>query len=370
MPADSPPTEPVPAGPATRDHCVVDFDDTALPAVLVVEDDPATRNAVARKVGRAGYPVHVASDGRAALDLLARQHVPIVISDWLMPGLDGPALCTELRTGEAYAFTYFIMLTALDADDSLAQAFHLGVDDYIAKPVRPSVLYARLTAARRIVSLEARLARKHLRAMRLNADLALTNDKLVHAAHHDDLTGLHNRQAMRRHVAELWQQPRPDAQSAPDLACLICDVDRFKRINDTHGHFIGDLALQRVAHTLRKAMPRSAFLARLGGDEFITIAPANALDALANAFQNALEQLAQPETPTPGVDPQAFPVLDFPIRITAGLARTTPDHPAESDLFRLADDALYQAKENGRGQLAVHPDARPNPPHATSAHAA
>ncbi len=138
---------------------------TAAPApdapairALLVDDDPLIRTLLAHLLAGRGYEVDEAVDGQEALDKLSRRPANLVVTDRHMPRMDGLALCRALRARPAAGYVYCVMLTSADDEGSLVEAMDAGVDDFIAKPLRPAELGARLRAAERVLRLESGLA--------------------------------------------------------------------------------------------------------------------------------------------------------------------------------------------------------------------
>ena len=131
--------------------------------ILIAEDDPVSRIVLQRALEADGHEVTAVADGRQALDRLEREGFPIVISDWLMPGLDGPALCRAVRKDEALRlarghgprYTYVLLLTSLEGRSPYLEAMEAGADDFLSKPLDRDLLTARLRVAERVLGLHA-----------------------------------------------------------------------------------------------------------------------------------------------------------------------------------------------------------------------
>jgi len=194
--------------------------------ILLVDDEPTQRLIMARLLKRAGYSVEVAGNGKEALGKIAAGDFQLMITDWEMPEMDGIALCRELRATPGKGYIYTILLTARDAIEHVVTGLQSGADDYLTKPVIEPELIARLNTGKRIVTLERSLRT----ANEENRRLSIT----------DPLTGAYN----RRYLTE--QLPREIDRAGRygrQLATVMCDVDHFKRINDTQGHHVGDEVL-------------------------------------------------------------------------------------------------------------------------------
>ena len=210
---------------------------------------------MARLLKRAGYEVEMASNGREALAKLEQGDFPLMITDWEMPEMDGIALCRALRSKEQ-GYTYIILLTSRDAIEHLVAGLQSGADDYLIKPVIEPELIARLNTGRRIVTLERSLRA----ANEENRRLSIT----------DPLTGVYNRRYL---MEQLPREIDRAARYGRQLSTIMCDVDHFKKINDTHGHLTGDEVLKWFATTLQSGVRTSDWIARYGGEEFVIVLP-------------------------------------------------------------------------------------------------
>jgi diguanylate cyclase (GGDEF)-like protein len=311
--------------------------------VMVVEDSPVSRLILLRTVERLGHEIVVARDGIHAWDLFADAAVDVVISDWVMPGLDGLELCRRIRNGDG-PYTYFIVLTALADKEHMVTAMEAGADDFLVKPLDHLSLQAGLIAAARVTALHHQLSDQRDQLERLNG---LLHDD----ARRDPLTTVGNRLRLDEDLRLL--SARVERYHHGYVAAL-CDLDFFKGYNDTFGHLAGDEVLKAVAATLVGTARRGDAVYRYGGEEFLVILAEQSERTGYVALERmrlAIEALAipHPANPPSGV-----------VTISAGLASlTTADKGSVDDWLRRADKALYAAKAGGRNQVAV--DTRPAP---------
>ncbi len=296
--------------------------------ILVAEDDPTSRQIMAHLLQRSGHTVLVAEDGSEAVEMIGPQ-IDIALIDWMMPGVDGVEVCERLKAatdGRAYV----IMVTAKSEKSDIVHALDHGADDYMAKPVDHEELLARIRAGKRVAQRERRLARAFVQA-RSEAD-------------RDGLTGLYSRRVFDKALAELTQPPRQEP-----VALLMIDLDHFKRVNDTHGHRVGDEVLRQVAEQVdSQVRADSDIVARYGGEEIAVIAPdigpAEAED-LAERIRAEVEQLRMVAGGTV-------------ISVTVSLGVAILEPSAEEDdpprtLIEEADARLYEAKQSGRNCVAA-----------------
>jgi two-component system chemotaxis response regulator CheY len=296
--------------------------------ILIVEDDPPQRLILRTILTRAGYEVLEAADGQAAWNIIQQDSVPLVITDWMMPHLDGLALINHIRQASLPYYTYVLLLTARDSRADVVEGLHSGADDYLTKPVDPEELKARILVGKRVVELEA-----SLRAAR---------DQLHDQATHDQLTGLLNRRALYERAAAFLSG---GGQQSLPISVLLVDVDKFKLVNDQHGHGIGDQALQLIAQTIEQAKRASDLVARWGGEEFMLFLPRTALQDALGVAERIRLRVADVGLPLPDGG-----LLSF--HVSVGVACTTCSIPSLLEtLVHQADEALYQAKRTGRNRV-------------------
>lgn len=129
--------------------------------ILVVDDDPDIRQLLQRHLGNQGFEVITAGDGREALEILLNTDVRLVITDWMMPEMDGAALCNSIRSASLSGYVYVIFLTARTKKEDIIKGMEAGADDYLIKPFNAEELKARVNAGRRILLLEHSLIAKN-----------------------------------------------------------------------------------------------------------------------------------------------------------------------------------------------------------------
>lgn len=310
--------------------------------VLIADHDASSLRHLAEQLTSAGYEVLTATNGAEALRVLRAEDVRLLITDSVMPDMDGLRICRALRETEEVGFVYIILLTADTDSNSLLDAFEAGADDYIHRPYEPQELLARLKAGARMVDLESRLAAHKLAAVRANAEFAVLNEKLEHAATTDELTGLGNRRLAMERLGEAWAT---SVRTGKPLACMAIDIDHFKKINDTYGHQAGDLVLRETAAMLRQAARAGEPLFRIGGEEFLLLCP-DAMEDAAALGAERLRRAVAANTVTYGAERVSA-------TISVGVARRDGTLSDAGGLVRRADEALYGAKRNGRNRVCV-----------------
>jgi diguanylate cyclase (GGDEF)-like protein len=306
--------------------------------VLCVDDSAMARRLVTRYVADLGHVPSAAADGEEAWQAFqANPNIDAIISDWLMPGVDGLQLCQRVRASGDRPYTFFLLLTSVTGKPQVIQAMRAGVDDYLVKPFQKEDLEARLINAARVRDLYLDLARKQ-------AELEELNSKLFDQARTDPLTQLGNRLRLREDLDTLHAQAQ---RYGHRYAVAMFDVDWFKAYNDRYGHGAGDDALRAVARALQQQLRAGDLAYRYGGEEFVVLlagqTSANASVA-AERMRRAVESLGMPHEGSPnGV-----------LTVSGGVAglpddgSSTPEPPLAE-----ADQALYTAKQSGRNRVQV-----------------
>jgi diguanylate cyclase (GGDEF)-like protein len=287
--------------------------------VLVVDDDPAMRALVVKLLSRDGFAVRSVADGNAALEAVAQLCPDIVVSDWEMPHLSGLDLCRRLREMELPHYVYILLMTGRAQPDDLIQGLEAGADEFLPKPIAPSELKARIHSAFRMIGMERELRR---------------------LAKSDPLTGVLNRRSFEEHLEREFQHARRHRR---DLACVMLDIDFFKRVNDTYGHPAGDQVLRTVARVLQSQCRADDYLGRLGGEEFcILLTETNESGAAAWA-ERARVLLAQ--------HPIATDNATLSVTSSFGVCQCLADMESAHSLVDLSDQALLVAKQSGRDRV-------------------
>ena len=308
--------------------------------VLIAEDDAVSRMILRRSVEKLGHECLVAGDGEEALQLYRKTpEVDLIISDWMMPGMDGLELCRNVRDEKRVGYTYFIFLTALGDRNHLLMGLEAGADDYLSKPLDRDELQVRMISAFRVTRLHRRLAVQ-------NEELGRLNRRLFEESREDPLTHLGNRLRLKEDLEVLQARTERYGHS---YAVALCDVDRFKLYNDHYGHLAGDAVLQRVAQTIAQQRRSGDTTYRYGGEEFLIILSEQTLVAAtlaADHLRNAVEELRIPHE---GNEPAGI------VTLSVGVAAISAGHLTDADeLLKQADVALYRAKEAGRNRVASH----------------
>ena len=223
--------------------------------ILIADDELMSRKLLQKTLERAGYEVTATEDGRLAADQLCQVGGPrLALLDWVMPELDGPGVCREVRKRKEQSYVYMVLLTSKESKEDVVAGLESGADDYLTKPFDPEELKARLRTGLRILNLEDRLVEAR-EAMRFQAT-------------HDGLTTLWNRGVIMDLLGRELARSRRERIST---ALLMCDLDHFKNVNDTYGHLAGDDVLKETAKRLLASVRSYDFVGRYGGEEFLVV---------------------------------------------------------------------------------------------------
>lgn len=310
--------------------------------ILIVDDDPDTSSLLHQQLTSSGHNVTLAKTGKEALQIALENEPHLVITDLLMPEMDGLELCRSLRKTRIGQKMYIIVLTADTNEGSLIKAFKAGADDYIEKPVRPNIVRARIRGGQRIFQLQQAIKEERYENRRILAELAIANKHLEQAALTDALTNIPNRRYATSRLEQEWAASDRDHNP---LSCMLVDIDLFKNINDQYGHDIGDKVLYEVAQMLRSAARVDDEVCRIGGEEFLVICANTdlpAAEATAERLRLAVENLS-------------LSINEHKLKITVsiGIATRCDQDSNSSDLLKAADIGVYAAKSKGRNRVCV-----------------
>ena len=296
--------------------------------ILVAEDEITFRHMLKTFLTKWGYQVVVVSDGLEAWKILQEEDRPrLAILDWMMPSMDGVEICRAIRERKSGPYLYLLLLTSRDQKQDVVEGIEAGADDYLIKPFDPRELRARIHAGERIIELEDRL----IRAQEALRELAV----------HDSLTGLLNRRAcLDSLLAELDRGRR-----AGNPVCIVmADIDHFKRVNDAHGHLIGDEVLCEVARRMQSSLRRYDTIGRFGGEEFLLVLPECSLEEGVKLAERICHLVRS--------EPAKAQNKSINVSISLGVAVASQPVPGDLEvLLGSADAALYRAKEAGRNRV-------------------
>lgn len=300
--------------------------------ILIVEDNLLMRKILEGYLRDMGHPVTAVENGRQALESLNSNHVPLVITDLVMPEMDGVELCRAIREQTSDKYTYIIMLSSYDSKEGMIRGLDAGADEYLIKPINRTELLVRLKTADRILSLESSLKQSYEEIKALSV--------------RDPLTRMFNRGYLDE---RLLQEVKRSFRFERPLSVIMLDIDHFKQINDNFGHAAGDQVLRDCSSLLLRTLRMEIdWIARYGGEEFAVVLPETFLSGAMIAAERLRITLAA----------HSIFIAETELRITAsfGVAGFVPASQKEDlsvvdTLIARADECLYRAKREGRNRV-------------------
>ncbi|TQV87209.1 GGDEF domain-containing response regulator [Aliikangiella coralliicola] len=285
-------------------------------AVILIVDDSATNIQMTAALLKDKYRLKVATDGERCLELALSDPVPdLILLDVVMPKMDGYEVCRKLKESQLTRDIPVIFVTGRNEEEDEEYGLTLGAVDYVAKPIRPIILEARVDT---------------------HVTLKVQRDQLTNLAMRDQLTGAYNRHYLvedaNRKVSEAQRFQSP-------LSLLMLDIDHFKVINDQYGHQTGDRVLKSVAKVIQKQCRQEDSVARFGGEEFVILMPHCDMDQAKEKAENIRQSLIK------------LRPFDIEVTVSIGVAELSSKSEKFEALLSRADSAVYQAKENGRNNV-------------------
>ncbi len=289
--------------------------------ILAVDDDPAYLRYLSLVLGRAGFAVETALDGLAAIGRIrVAPPVDLLLIDLSMPGIDGIETVRRIHAEIPTSSLFTILLTASTDTNAKLRALDGGLDAFLTKTSNEFEIIAKIRSAARRLELERQL---HLQNEELQT-LALT----------DELTDIANRRALFRSGNQILSDGR-------SLSVVLFDLDRFKEINDTHGHLAGDRVLREVASRLKLETRYGDMIGRYGGDEFVLLLPDTPAEEARQISDRIMVKIRQPIW-TIGSQP-------LPISAQCGIATAPTSGKTLEDLIAACDQKLYRSKRRVQG---------------------
>jgi len=298
--------------------------------ILIADDSIVSRHLLDATLRRWGYEVVVACDGNEAWRILQAENAPkIAILDWMMPGITGPGVCRKVRANvkDKDLYTYILLLSSKSQREDLIEGMEAGADDYLTKPFDQHELQVRLRAGTRLVDLQA--------------ELMAAREALREQATKDSLTHLWNRSSI---FDILCRELSRAGREGNCVGVAMVDIDHFKNVNDTYGHFAGDAVLCETARRMQNAMRPYDSLGRYGGEEFLILLPGCDEQISYNQAERLRKHLCQ--------SPMSLTENALEVTASFGVTTAVPGQPwTPEDLIRKADEALYLAKKMGRNRV-------------------
>lgn len=306
--------------------------------VLVVEDSRTQADWLAQVLSHEGYQVAIARDGREAVRHVRDDPPDLVLLDMILPDMDGLEVLRVVKERSEEQFIPVIVLSAKSDLDSRVIGLRTGADDFLAKPLAVAEILARAAAMLRIKTLQDQLRAAKSQLERLSIT--------------DGLTGLHNR---RHFEIRLEEEFRRSQRYTDPVSLLILDLDRFKDLNDRHGHPFGDRVLRETAQLIRSSVRAPDICARYGGEEFAVIMPKTDLKGAMATAERILKAMRQKTYRIEDTDAVREEPAEILVTASIGIASCPSKNVTGPDLLvKFADEALYQAKSAGRDTIRLH----------------
>lgn len=305
--------------------------------ILVIDDSRLVAHVAKTILQKRGHTVFLAGDGEKGLIAVEQEKPDLILLDLIMPGLDGYAVCETIKKGAQTAEIPIIMLTSKAESADKVRGLEAGASDYVTKPFDEGELVARVNTHLRIKELYESVQEK-------NRELQDLNKQLQDLANRDGLTGLFNHRYFQEALVKDFQR---SVRYHEALSCILCDIDFFKKFNDTYGHPVGDIVLKNLGRIIEASLRETDLAARYGGEEFALIlyhTPGPAAFMVADRLRHAVESCEV-----------IAGNLVLKVTISVGVATFPhPDIPNHKTLVECADKALYRAKKLGRNRVITY----------------
>ena len=288
--------------------------------ILIVDDTISNLDILADLLN--DYDVIDSITGKDALEIVQSENIDLILLDIMMPEMDGYEVCEQLKANPDTKDIPVVFITAKSDEESIEKAFDIGGADYITKPFKPKELLARVKRELYIQDLQEEL-------------------RLIAAT--DPMTKLYNRRYFTqasKHIFDL------DKREKQNLSLIMIDIDKFKNVNDTYGHDIGDKVIIALADELIKEHRQSDIVCRFGGEEFVMLLPNTSLE---NAKTLA-------EKIRINIENSIIKIDEIELKFTISLGVSEGDFCSEGDIevaLKHSDEALYHAKKSGRNKVCV-----------------
>nr|CRH04637.1 putative Response regulator receiver modulated diguanylate cyclase [Candidatus Magnetococcus massalia] len=293
---------------------------------ILIVDDMVTNIKILKQAIDPKHQVFFATNGTDALQLSLEKGPDLILLDVAMPDLDGFEVCKRLKADPVTADIPVIFVTSMEAEEDELKGLRSGAVDFITKPVRSAVVAQRVD-----IHIKLRLLQRKLEAL----------------SYHDGLTGVANRRRFNELFKTEWAR---SIRSPAPISLIMVDVDHFKQFNDHYGHQAGDDCLRTVAHAMEQSLKRvTDLLARYGGEEFVVLMPGTDEEGAKQVGEALLKVVAELQIP------HAYSsIAEQVVTISVGMVSCMPDKLMHRDsLNKAADDALYQAKQQGRNRMCI-----------------
>ncbi len=305
------------------------MNNTNTNTILIVDDSDTNIDILTNLLDNE-YDIMVAIDGNFALEMIDNNIPDLILLDIMMPSIDGYEVCRRLKAKLKTKDIPIMFITAKYDEDSIEKAYSVGGIDYIAKPFKPKELLARV--------------KTQLTIRQLIYDLKKSKEELKLLSSVDYLTKLYNRRYFSKVSEDIIHLAIRDKTPT---SIIMIDIDKFKNINDTYGHKIGDEVIINLSNTLKELTRTSDIVCRYGGEEFVILLPQTSLigaEIIANKIKNTIELISL-EIPNNKI---------IKYTVSLGVSESQVEDSDIEVVLKRADDALYEAKNSGRNKVCVN----------------
>lgn len=284
--------------------------------ILIVDDTETNIDILLDLLGET-YEIVVATDGITALETIQEEQIDLVLLDIMMPEMDGYEVCEKIREEHHTRDLPVIFITARSDEESIEKAYKIGGNDYITKPFKTLELLARI-----------------------NTQLMLKDliENLERLASYDEMTGIYNRRKFFEIAMVMFDNSRDN------LYAIMIDIDKFKIVNDTYGHPVGDMVIKAIANIISENLCADTVLGRVGGEEFAILCYPDSYNKINETMERIRLKVENLEIYT-----QKNELVKC--TISEGVVAATPEMKTIDELLKLADEALYEAKGAGRNRV-------------------
>ena len=285
-----------------------------IDTILIVDDTKTNIDLLLELLGE--YDLVVATDGKSALEIAAKEKIGMILLDIMMPEMDGFEVCEHLKSSPKTKDIPIIFITARVDEESIEKGYELGGVDYVTKPFKPKELLAKV--------------KTHFKMSKLI-------EELHYLASHDQMTGIYNRRKFFEEATQLLEQ-------RDFLGVVMIDIDDFKKINDTYGHPFGDAVIKAVTQEIQSFLDTDAVFGRLGGEEFAIVMCFEHRQSAYAKIEQIRKRVEQLKISCEGVSQS--------VTISIGVAEQTEKIQDIDKLLKEADEALYEVKGSGKNRVA------------------
>jgi len=283
---------------------------------ILVVDDTEINIDIMLELLSDDYDILVALDGEGALEIVKEDKVDLILLDIMMPEMNGYEVCTLLKNNLKTKDIPVIFITAKTDEDSIEKAYEVGGIDYVTKPFKPRELLARVKTQLRLKELICHLD---------------------FIASHDNMTGIYNRRKFFELAIDTINS------SNKNLYAVMIDIDKFKNVNDTYGHHIGDKVIKLVTKTVSEEISDETIFGRIGGEEFALICKDDSKKSIMAKVENLRESISKLKV----ISDNGISIYST---ISIGITKVK-DSDCIDTALKEADIALYKAKISGRNKV-------------------